>query len=529
MNKKVFLGSLFILALSLTACGQSAGGGSDAFAFNDSELNTAQEIHTKDQKAFLDYRKNDSTKSYYKITSAELNSFNAKGNTNVSTPNAVKLNWTYSGKKVDHFSVVFGQKADLSDGYEVDGTDKPTISIYNSFLGDNYFKVVANFANGKKEESPIKVFKVDATCPRNLKVGNMPNCRDMGGRTTEAGGKIKQGLIYRTSGSKFDNSTASNAEAKKVLLNQFKVKTEINVANSDTNNVDLKNGVTLQNCYMAYGSVPYSNLARNSVRIRQIMDILSEEKNYPVFYHCRIGTDRTGITGVMIGGLLGIPFEEILQDYLFSNFAPIDNQRYPGKTPDSNGDDICKYIDELLALPGSNFQEKTYLALRMIGVPAAKLDNIINIMTEGKKATIPNSAKIGEGDGLTTDGTKKTSTNYKEPASYCALANGKKASFQTTTEAGKKNVILYLGYTGTISTSTKTKLADSLTLKIDGEEKAIQNTKNLWEAGFGSTQQDGRIGYMFNNLGEYDFTAGQHTVEIVSKDSTFNVASINIA
>ena len=528
MNKKMFLGSLFILALSLTACGQGAGGGSDAFKFNDSELNTAQEIHTKDQKNFLNYRKDDATKSYYTITSSELNGFNAKGNTNVSTPNAVKLNWTYSGQKVDHFSVIFGQKADLSDGYEVTGTDKTTISIYNSFLGDNYFKVVANFANGKKEESPIKVFKVDTTCPRNLKVGNMPNCRDMGGRTTEAGGKIKQGLIYRTSGSKFDNSTASNAEAKKILLNQLKVKTEINVANSTTNNVNLT-GVKVEDCFMAYGSVPYSNLARNSVRIRQIMDILSEEKNYPVFYHCRIGTDRTGITGVMIGGLLGIPFEEILQDYLFSNFAPIDNQRYPGKTPDNNGDDICKYIDELLALPGKNFQEKVYLALRMIGVPAAKLDKIIDIMTEGTKATLPNTAKIGEGDGLTTDGTKKTASDYKEPASYCALASGKKASFQTTTEAGKKNVILYLGYTGSITTGTTTKLADSLTLKIDNEEKAITNTKSLWQAGFGSTQQDSRIGYMFNILGEYDFTAGQHTVEIVSKSSTFNVASINIA
>ena len=64
MNKKMFLGSLFILALSLTACGQGAGGGSDAFKFNDSELNTAQEIHTKDQKNFLNYRKDDTTKSY---------------------------------------------------------------------------------------------------------------------------------------------------------------------------------------------------------------------------------------------------------------------------------------------------------------------------------------------------------------------------------------------------------------------------------------------------------------------------------
>ena len=48
----------------------------------------------------------------------------------------------------------------------------------------------------------------------------------MGGRTTYAGGKIKQGLIYRTSGSKFDNSTPSDAEARRILTEQLRVKTE---------------------------------------------------------------------------------------------------------------------------------------------------------------------------------------------------------------------------------------------------------------------------------------------------------------
>ena len=355
----------------------------------------------------------------------------------------------------------------------------------------------------------------------------MPNCRDMGGRTTYAGGKIKQGLIYRTSGSKFDNSTPSNDEAKDILINQLRVKTEINVANSTSNNVNLT-GTKVENAYMAYGAVPYSNLARNSVRIRQVMDILADEANYPVFYHCRIGTDRTGITGVMINGLLGVPFNEVIQDYGYSNFAPIDNQRYPGKTPDNNGDDICKYIDELLALPGANFQEQVYLALRMIGVPAAKLDKIIDIMTSGTKATIPATAKIGEGDGLTSSVSKTEKTDYKSPASYYAVPANGTISFRATTTAGKKDVIVYLGYTGSVSTSTSTKLSASLVLKIDGAEQEIASTKSLWQAGFGSTQQDSRIGYMFNVLGNYDFTAAEHTVEIGVKSGTFNIASITV-
>lgn len=562
MKKKLFFGSLLVLALTMTGCQQAAQSNvqssdeqptsqpsgesqqsqpsgdtsqpsdipapaAGAFAFDDAQLNTAQEIHTANQLKYLNMNK-----EYYKMGKSDLDGCDAMGNKNVSSPLPVKIDWNFTpeaGKTVSKYSVVFGQKADLSDGFEVVGTSAKSLSFYNTFLGTNYFKVVAKYSDSTEKASDIKTFKVTEQAPRSLLVGNMPNCRDMGGRTTYAGGKVKQGLIYRTSGSRFDNSTPSDQDAKDVLIKQLKVKTEINVANSTGNNVNLGNGVTVQNCYMAYGSVPYSNLARNSVRIRQVMDILAEENNYPVFYHCRIGTDRTGITGVMIGGLLGIKFNEIIQDYGYSNFAPIDNQRYPGKTPDNNGDDIKKYIDEILALPGANFQEQTYLALRMLGVPAEKLDKIINFMTDGTKATIPSSFKVGEGDDLTSSVTKTTKTDYKAPGTYYAVPANGTVSYKANLTAGKKDVIVYLGYTGSVSTSTSTKLANSLTLKIDGTEQTIANTKNLWQAGFGSTQQDSRIGYMFNVLGNYDFTAGEHTVEIGVKSGTFNIATITVA
>ena len=549
MNKKYVLGSLLVLTLAVTGCnpgGQnnpSSNGNSESsiiqpskdpdeitggtFNFNDDELAQVQEIHTANQLKYLNLEKD-----YYDMTSSDLNACDAMGNKNVSAPIQTKLNWEFAapdGYEVKNYTLVFSQNADLSDPYVVEGTKETSISFYNSFLGTNYFKIVANFTTGQKQSSDVKTFKVTEQAPRNLYVGNLPNFRDMGGRTTYAGGKVKQGLIYRGAGNNFDQrGTAPNAEAQDVLLKQLKVKTEINVSNNTGNNLSLS-GTNVEDCFMAFGAVPYSNLARNSVRIRQVMDILADESNYPVFYHCRIGTDRTGITGFMINGLVGVPFNECVQDYGFSNFAPIDNQRYPHKPNDSNGDDIAKYLDELLALPGETFQEQVYLALRMIGVSAEKLDKIIDFMTVGAKAEIPASIKVGEGDGLTSDVTKSTSSDYKAPATYYAMASGKKVSFKATTTAGKKDVIVYMGYTGSVSQSTSTKLSASITLKIDGVEQTIANTKNLWTAGFGATQQDTRIGYMFNILGNYDFTAAEHTVEISSKNGTFNVGSITIA
>lgn len=499
----------------------------EGFTFNEAELNTPQEIHTADQKAYLNF-----SKPYYQITGSDLNGFNATGASSLQksswAPKSVSVKWNYAvpeGKTLFKFQLVYGQEADLSDGYTVNGNKNNSISFVNPYLGDNYFKVIANFSDGTTEESEIKVFKVEDVAPRNLDVGNMPNCRDMGGRTTYAGGKIKQGLIYRTAGNKFDNYSSVDDACKDVLLNQLGVKTEINVANSTGNNVNLS-GTKVENCFMAYGSVPYSNLARNSVRVRQIMDILSKEENYPVFYHCRIGTDRTGITGVMINGLLGVPFNEVIQDYGFSNFSPIDNQRYPHKTPDNNGDDIAKYIDEILAMPGKNFQEQTYNALLAIGCPAEQLNAIIDIMTIGNKADINNTGKIGKGDALTSTGSKKTASDFKNPDVYYQCSSGKEVSFATDLTAGNKDIVVYLAYTGSVSTSTSTKLSASIKLKIDGTEKTMTNTKNLWTAGFGSTQQDSRIGYMFNILGQYDLTAGSHTVAISVTSGTFNIATI---
>ena len=531
-----FLTLLFAASLAV-ACNGGGGnggkGGSAGFDFDYDELETEQVIHTADQADFLNF-KTSTGKSYYEITSSDLNGFNARGNTNVSTPNKVELNWEYdvpSDKELKRFDVTFGQEEDLSDGYVVKGTTANKISFYNPFIGTNYFKVTAKFTDDTEEESDIETFKVQDIAPRNLYAGNMPNVRDMGGRATVAGGRLRQGLIYRGAGNQFggNSSTEIDSDCRKILTEQLKIKTEINVADGTGNNISLE-GTTVQNCFMAYGAVPYSNLARNSVRIRQIMSILADETNYPIFYHCRIGTDRTGITGMMINGLLGVDFDECLQDYLFSNFAPIDNQRYPHKTDDRNGDDIAKYIDALQELPGSTWQEKVYLALRMIGCPAAQLDKIIDIMTIGPKASFSDHFKVSGDSDLTSTANKTTSSDFKSPASYYAVSNNGTVTYTVDTTAGNKDVIVYLGYTGSVSQNdTSSRLSSYLTLKIDGETKTIASTRSLWTAGFGSTQQDSRLGYMFNILGNYAFTAGSHTIQVGVKSGTFNIATVGVA
>ena len=54
------------------------------------------------------------------------------------------------------------------------------------------------------------------------------------------------------------------------------------------------------------------NLARNTV-IEIMNDVINDHKK--IYFHCRIGTDRTGTIAYILEGLLGVNQEEMLEDY----------------------------------------------------------------------------------------------------------------------------------------------------------------------------------------------------------------------
>lgn len=64
-----------------------------------------------------------------------------------------------------------------------------------------------------------------------------------------------------------------------------------------------------------YESLPFECMDA----IKQVFDILCNENNYPVVFHCRAGKDRTGFLSALLQRLLGIDSEHITYDYLLSN------------------------------------------------------------------------------------------------------------------------------------------------------------------------------------------------------------------
>ena len=483
-------------------------------------LEETKEIHTARQKEYLSY-----SGDYQTIPEANY----PDGQQHLSDPEPVSLAWNYSpaaGKTLSRYDVKLGQKADLSDGYVIKGTANASLDVYNSFLGDNYFQIIANYSDGSKDESAIQKFEVDNVYPRNLKIDGMTNCRDMGGgRTLENGGTIKQGLLYRTSstnnwaygrGAVGDRITT---DGKEVLLNQLGCKTEINVNNSDDHLSDVPNYVAAK---MYYDNGKH-HLYRNAEPLKEVFHALSDINNYPIFYHCRIGTDRTGLCAIMISGLLGVPENLIYQDYLFSNFGNIQEKRYIGDK--AGRDNIMNYINDLKTFPGEKFQNKVYNYLLSIGVPASELNSVIDILTEGNKAEgNDNHQEVILADGFEAEGAEmKTVTNQAHPKKYYTLAQDASVSAQFDPHyTAEAKLVAYLGST---TNSSSLKIADSISVTLDGNEVEIDDI-SFADCGFG--QGDGRTYYSAVMLATVDIIAGATDVVITGKANNLNIGAIGI-
>ena len=550
--KKSFISiALIMLALSFSAC--SSGSNNSGVSSSSSEESTEPpiidnsgfkninedevfEIHTDAQQEFLTYNET----SYTQYPKTKL----PDGKSHLSDSKPITLTWNYQlpeGKTLAKYSVVFGQEKDLKDGYQVDDdlTGKEEIedkiSFYNPFLGRNYYKLIATFTDNTTDETPIRHFEVDSTYPRNLTIAGMTNCRDIGGRVTEDGGKIRQGLIYRTSG-KNQNGSLTDATTEE-MVNHLGVKNEINLAgDSSSYNLQLAGTTLITSCRMDTSSTGgYSHISRNTEAVKNFFNFIADSNNYPLYYHCKIGTDRTGVCTILLHGLLGLSYEDVYQDYLFSNFGKIGEQRTIG---DGNSHDIKKYMDDFVNYSGEKFQNKVYNVLLGIGVSKQTLDTIISNLVEGQGPKGNDAGQvIARADVLTANGvTMSTDTSDRaNPDSYYILDSDSKSVSYTfaSSKAYTGQVVAYIANPDTAQTNDTNKaknMNDALTVTLDNNNVSL-TTQTYYEARMGICKGNGittRVNYWPVILGTTAISEGNHTITITGTSNKLNVAGIYI-
>jgi len=500
---------------------------------NFSDITDFDEVidhRTDEQIALMEY-----TGSYRDMTTDEVGelSGNVGGTKNVS-PKGIKVNWEHepNGELV-RYQLEVSKNSDFSDSYTFNGTKAKTITIQNLEINTEYFyRVIAEYDDDTFDMSTAHTLETADVTPRNINIDGITNCRDLGGKVTLSGARIRQGMIYRTGA--LDDANQSGCKVtdagKETIIKQLGMRSEIDIRGGENGTQYEGSGPQthesqLNDKSIKFFEIPFAyaggkdNLFRNVIPFRKFFECFANpEECYPTFFHCRIGTDRTGMCAAVLNGLLGLDFDQIYQDYLFSNFGKIGKNCAVNQ---NNRDNVASYLDVVATYPGDTFQEQCYNFLLTMGVRASTLNSILENMLEGEQPTFMDDAaakiKVIGSDDLAIEGgsTKKTSTAFRSPAKYISLkGKGQKVTYTfSSTEA------LTAGVTSMImSHNTTSTLNSALKLTIDNTAASVLNTSfATTDLGFASSGDYWEPAIL--NEGVSLGQAGTHTITIESQIS----------
>ena len=257
-------------------------------------------------------------------------------------------------------------------------------------VGTKYFwRVSATDESGKKVVSNVREFSTVDSHPRMIGTPSL-NCRDMGGGKNADGVKVRQGLIFR--GQKAHGRSLFDA-SQKTTLDEFKwfyvemlgIKTDLDLRGKDESDAAEKQynclGFEHFGCQHVYHPIyPYHlGLPDLKPKFAEIIRVMTKKENYPIYFHCAVGSDRTGTIGVLVDGILGRTDEQIYNDYELPTFnGNLPRLRYCRKAAGMFGELDPKSSK----LGGASIRENVVKYLHSIGLTDDELNAIRDIMLE---------------------------------------------------------------------------------------------------------------------------------------------------
>ena len=240
--------------------------------------------------------------------------------------------------------------------YVVDGSER-SVKFINPYTGtDYYWQVIATKNDDSLVYSDIFNFTV-ANLPRTMWIEGVSNTRDIGGNVGFNGKKIKQGLIYR--GMRLEDAT-STGEAE--IKNQLGIKTEIDLRNVGEG---VSNFLNLTNYYSCPSPYVIGNIDNTCIdyfgsdslvpTFGNAIKALANKNNYPVYFHCAVGRDRTGWLSLCLNLLCGVSEEVALKEFCLSLFS-VSGAYYKGTT--AFYDRVLSIYNYLNGYDGVNMSEK---------------------------------------------------------------------------------------------------------------------------------------------------------------------------
>ena len=302
-----------------------------------------------------------------------------KGQENPQIP--VQVAWQYDGEKVESFLVEYATKEDFSDAITVE-TAENCVSLYNLYRGTKYHLRVTAY-NDKKEglESVKDTFQTTSLGPRVMHIDGIYNARDIGGYQTVFGKTILQGVAYR-GGALTISPTAPEfksvltEEGKRCMGAQLGIKAELDLRTEAESNVRETDGSVIPGAKLTYiTSDGYEKIFDRQYceAYRKVFSYMSHKENYPLYYHCTAGSDRTGSVSYILLAFLGVSELECRQDYEFSSFCIYGLRGVEGANCGTRYYEMQRLLSEY---EGNTLQEKAENYLRWLGVTEEEMQNI---------------------------------------------------------------------------------------------------------------------------------------------------------
>lgn len=336
----------------------------------------------------------------------------------------VDLKWRATSGEKGPWKVMIGKTSDLSDarvwyvsahkidkatGRETGEIPNPDITSFevplaNLEIGTHYYWQVVcrgycGFGCGPKHGckaskkvvlSSIAEFTTEDLAPRWIAIeGTAGNIRDLGGRRAGEGRRVKQGMVYRGQGLNSNSVTGEEQGRNRLTVEDVKYFTKTLGIKTD---LDLRGrGETADLAESPLGpsvkliirpSWDYARIFTDpgkkvmAANFREFCD----RANYPIYFHCIGGADRTGALAYVLNGVLGVDRHELETDWE-STFYP----RIPDANPDRKSKCRESHFNDGFARYGKeddSWNQRIELYLLDCGVKPEEIETFRNIMLE---------------------------------------------------------------------------------------------------------------------------------------------------
>lgn len=216
---------------------------------------------------------------------------------------------------------------------------------------------------------------------RMIKVNTGFNVRDLGGWENIDGKRVNYGKVFRGGELNYGHavSQADLAELSRLGVGaevDFRFGTDVN--NETPNASALGSDVPYLYIGFDWADMTYSSDV-NKQHFKDAFDFTLENlrNEKAVYFHCRIGADRTGMFGFLLDGLCGLPFDKLLKEYELTTFSEAGTREWNAEGTNT----LLTRVEYIKDLPGSTWQQKFFYYMNHeLGIDDQDIFDFIEIM-----------------------------------------------------------------------------------------------------------------------------------------------------